>query len=66
MIYFSYFNLIENITLFHKDANFTANIIPHLKLLKLNAKEILYREDDLSDEIYFICKGKMKYINEEG
>jgi len=42
--------MINTIKLFKQDANFTVEIAPHLKLLKLKIFEILYREDDPSQE----------------
>ena len=41
---------MSRIDLFNNDKNFTINIIPHLMILKIGEKEILYREDDPAEE----------------
>jgi len=50
---YTYYPMINTIKLFKLDANFTVEIAPHLKLLKLKIFEILYREDDPSEESQF-------------
>lgn len=50
LIVFSSSNLLEKIFLFKIDMNFTISIIPHLKMLSVFKKEIIYREDDPSEE----------------
>ncbi len=66
LLLYSYYNMIKNISLLQIDANFTAKILTHLKLLKLKQREILYREDDPSMEVYFISKGSVKLVSEDG
>ena len=69
--------MIKNIGLLQIDANFTAKILTHLKLLKLKQREILYRQDDPAMEskshiiiitslVYFIAKGSVKLVSENG
>ena len=50
LIVFSSMNLLEKIYLFKIDMNFTISVIPHLKMLSVLKKEIIYREDDPSEE----------------
>eukprot|EP01017_Pseudomicrothorax_dubius_P021634 TRINITY_DN2328_c0_g2_i4.p1 TRINITY_DN2328_c0_g2~~TRINITY_DN2328_c0_g2_i4.p1 ORF type:complete len:833 (+),score=237.86 TRINITY_DN2328_c0_g2_i4:185-2683(+) len=65
LLYSAFYRFIENIPLFQRDANFTALIIPHMKVLKLNTREILYREEDPAEEIYFIHKGRIYFVTED-
>ena len=72
--------MIKDIELLELNANFTAALLLHLKLLKLDKREILYREDDPSQErkhsacslllsihlVYFISKGSVKMVTENG
>lgn len=53
VVVFSSWNLLEKIHLFKIDINFTISIIPHLKMLSVVNKEIIYREDDPSEESFF-------------
>ena len=76
----SYYPMIHNIQLLNLDVNFAVALALHLKVLKLKKREILYREDDPSEEsisciysnpyhiyvVYFICKGLVSLITEEG
>jgi len=66
LLLYSYYGMIKNIRLLQLDANFTASILTHLKLLKLKKGETLYRQDDPSEEVYFISKGSVKLVNESG
>ena len=50
LLLYSYYGMIKNIRLLQLDANFTASILTHLKLLKLKKGETLYRQDDPSEE----------------
>ena len=50
LLLYSYYSLIKNISILHIDTNFTASLIPHFKLQRLNEGEILYREDDNASE----------------
>ena len=50
LIVFSSKNLLEKIYLFKVDMNFTISVIPHLRMLSVLKKEIIYREDDPSEE----------------
>ncbi len=65
LLLFSYYPMIRNIKRLQLDANFTAALLFHLKLVKLKNKEILYREDDPSEEVFFISKGSMRMVNEK-
>ena len=79
LLLYSYHNMIKDIELLEVNANFTAALLLHLKLLKLDKREILYREDDPSQEskhssrslcplhlVYFISKGSVKMVTENG
>lgn len=50
LLLFSYYAMIKNISILQYDANFTAAIIVHFKLIKLKKKELVYREDDPPEE----------------
>lgn len=50
LLLYSYYAMIKNIRLLQIDANFTAALVTHIKVLKLKEKEILYREDDPAEE----------------
>ncbi len=45
--------MIRNIKLLQEDGNFTSKIISDLKMLKLAKNEILYREEESSEESNF-------------
>jgi len=75
----SYYPMIQNIHFFKIDANFTVSLLLHLKVLKLQKNEILYREGDPSEEskvrfllitiicvVYFVSKGSVALVTEEG
>ncbi len=75
LLLYSYYAMIKNIRLLQIDANFTAALVTQLKVLKLKEKEILYREEDPSEEsrinldffeilVFFISKGGVKLMNE--
>jgi len=66
LLLYSYYGMIKNIRLLQLDANFTASILTHLKLLKLKKGETLYRQDDPAEEVFFISKGSVKLVNEFG
>lgn len=46
----AYHPMIQHIKLLNIDVNFAVAIVLHLKVLKLKKREILYREDDPSEE----------------
>lgn len=50
LLLYTYYPMIQNIGLLKVDANFTVAILLDLKLIKLQKKEILYREDDPAEE----------------
>jgi len=50
LLLYSYNGMIRDIELLGMNANFTALLLTHLKLLKLEKREILYREEDPSQE----------------
>ena len=50
LLLYSYYGMIKNIKLLQTDANFTASLIPHLKLLKIKKGETLYRKEDPAEE----------------
>lgn len=54
LIIFSCAHFIDKIFLFKIDINFTISVIPFLKMLSVVKKEIIYREDDPSEESIFI------------
>jgi CRP-like cAMP-binding protein len=64
LLLFSYYPMIKNIKILQLDANFTAALLSHLKLVRLKNKEILYRQEDPSEEVFFISKGSIRMVNE--
>lgn len=80
LLLYSYHTMIKDIEILELNANFTAAILTHLKLLKLEKREILYREGDPTQEskkyflkfilltsiVYFISKGSIKMVTEYG
>ena len=59
--------LFNKITLFrNKDASFGLNVISSLRPLNIEAGDILYRQGDLVEEIYFILSGRVKLVTAEG
>jgi len=66
LLLYSFNSMIRDVEILEMNANFTAILLTHLKLLKLEKKEILYREDDPSQEIYFISKGSIKLVTDSG
>jgi hypothetical protein len=50
LLLYSYHSMTKNIEILEMNANFTAAILIHLKLIKLEKREILYREGDPSQE----------------
>jgi hypothetical protein len=50
LLLYTYYPMIQNIGLLKVDANFTVAILLELKLIKLQKKEILYREEDPAEE----------------
>lgn len=58
--------IIESINIFKIDIRFTGYLFPLLFIYKLKKDEMIYRKGDPKDEIYFIYKGKIIYLNEEG
>ena len=64
LLLFSYYPMIKNIKILQLDANFTAALLFHLKLVKLKNKEILYREEDPAEEVFFISKGSIRMVNQ--
>jgi len=66
LLLYSFNSMIRDVEILEMNANFTAILLTHLKLLKLEKKEILYREDDPSQEIYFISKGSIKLVTDGG
>ncbi len=45
--------------LFRIDPYFTSAIIEHLFCMEVNEGDIIYREGDLSTDIYFLASGKI-------
>ncbi len=66
LLFHSYYPMIQDIHLLKMDVNFTIAILHDLKVLKLAKEDILYREEDPSAEVYFVCKGSVNLISEEG
>jgi len=58
---YTYYPMVNTIKLFKMDANFTVSIVTHLKLLKLKKFEILYREDDPSQESKYFTIFKLSH-----
>ena len=59
--------IFEKIRFFrNKDPQFLWAIFPLLKTLKIRANQLVYRIGDYSDEIFFILKGSIKLIDENG
>lgn len=50
LLLYSYYDLIKDIRVLQIDKDFTASLLLHFKLLRLNKGEILYREDDPAHE----------------
>ena len=50
LLLYSFNSMIRDIEILEMNANFTAILLTHLKLLKLEKREILYRQDDPSQE----------------
>jgi CRP-like cAMP-binding protein len=46
-----------------RSPEFIASVIPHLKFSYLEAEKYIYREGDDSDEIYFLYKGRVDFVN---
>lgn len=66
LLLYTYYPMIQNISFLKIDANFTVAILLHLKLIKLQKREILYREEDPAEEIFFVSKGSVNLVTEEG
>ncbi len=50
LLLYSFNSMIRDVEILEMNANFTAILLTHLKLLKLEKREILYRQDDPSQE----------------
>ena len=62
-----YQKTFETIHFFNgKDPNFLLGLMPLLRHLVLNKREIAYSEGDLPEDIYFIEKGRIKLVDEDG
>jgi hyperpolarization activated cyclic nucleotide-gated potassium channel 1 len=46
-----------------RSPEFIASVIPHLKFSYLEAEKSIYREGDDSDEIYFLYRGRVDFVN---
>ena len=55
LLLYSYHTMIKDIEILELNANFTAALLTHLKLLKLEKREILYREGDPTQERKTYC-----------
>lgn len=55
LIKWCYSSLFSKIPLLHQDELFTATLFPSLKIIRVNAKEMIYREEDPAVE----CKFKL-------
>eukprot|EP00828_Plagiopyla_frontata_P012292 TRINITY_DN17001_c0_g1_i1.p1 TRINITY_DN17001_c0_g1~~TRINITY_DN17001_c0_g1_i1.p1 ORF type:complete len:339 (-),score=23.35 TRINITY_DN17001_c0_g1_i1:436-1452(-) len=62
----SYRDIIDQFSVLKEDRNFTTQIIQMLYVVHIPEKEILYREDDLAEEIYFLIKGAINYCTQNG
>lgn len=52
--------LVEQVIFFQdKDPNFLAYVVPKLKNIHLQSGEILYKEGDYPEEVYFLIKGRV-------
>ena len=49
--------LVGTINIFLVDAKFTANLFMYLQYYKVQKDELIYREGDPRDEIFFLLKG---------
>jgi hypothetical protein len=59
-------DIIKNITFFKdKGAEFLYAALPLVRRFNLPQKEILYKEGDPAEEVYFIFKGQIKLINKD-
>ena len=59
--------IVEKIGFFRKQSpQFLWKILPYLKPLRINTNEILFREGDYSEEIFFILNGDIKILNSNG
>lgn len=59
-------DIIKNITFFKdKGAEFLYSALPLVKRFNLPPKEVLYKEGDPAEEVYFIFKGQIKLCNKE-
>jgi signal-transduction protein with cAMP-binding, CBS, and nucleotidyltransferase domain len=64
---YTYKNVFQKIKLFqNKDPSFVLGFLPLLNKHKLEANEILYREDQIADQLYFLISGRIKMITKEG
>jgi hypothetical protein len=55
--------LIRRIFLFRLDINFTVKVLQKFQLIKFKAGEVIYRQGDPVDEIYFLLEGEIGSIN---
>ena len=52
--------IVEKIPFFQeKDHFFIAALVPLLKSMRLKSGEILYREGEYAEEVYFLVKGRV-------
>jgi hyperpolarization activated cyclic nucleotide-gated potassium channel 1 len=49
-----------------RDQVFVYSIIPFLQPRLMKSGEIIYEEDEHADEIYFIVKGRVNYVYNNG
>ena len=59
-------DIIQTISIFKIDLKFTTYLLSHLFLYKLSKDDLIYRKGDPNDEIYFIFRGSVVYLNDQG
>ncbi|KRX02605.1 Cyclic nucleotide-binding protein [Pseudocohnilembus persalinus] len=58
--------LKQEISLFQLDENFTARIILNLYYMSVEKGEVIYREGDNPEEVFFLGSGKVNLLEENG
>ena len=64
LLLYCYEFLKDEISIFKIDPNFTADMVQHLYYFEAEKGDVIYREGDHPEEVYFLGTGKVNLVND--
>jgi CRP-like cAMP-binding protein len=63
----TYQNVFQRLKFFqNKDPSFILAFLPILSQQNFEAREILYREGDIAEDVFFLLNGRVKMVSQQG